>query len=94
MSKYNNRNIITNLSRLSGLPIDMLSGSPMFHLYSHNELVIEGVRSIEHYDTECVKIKAIKCFISVSGRNLCIKCLADKNLSVCGNIEGITFEHI
>ena len=46
MSKHNNRNIVTNLSRATGLPLDLLGTSPLLHLYCDNELIVEGAKNL------------------------------------------------
>lgn len=93
MSKNSSRNILNSISEFSGLPINMLGNSPIFHMYSDNEIIIEGAKSIEHYDEENVRILINKTHITICGKNMCIKCLINRNLSVSGMITGISIEH-
>ena len=93
MSKHNNRNIVSSFSKATGLPLDMLGANPMFHLYSDNELVIEGAKNLEYYSETDVRISFGNKLISITGRNLCIKCLANGSLSVTGILECITLSH-
>lgn len=94
MSKHNNRKISTSLCEITGLPLDALGKLPVFQLFSDRELIIEGAKNIEYYDELCVKIKAEKMHITVNGESLTIKCLANRNLSVCGDIGTIQLERV
>ena len=94
MSKHNNRN--ASLKRIcnSELAINTLCSKPLLHLYSDKELIIEGVNDLDYYDEECVRIAFEKKTMSIKGKHLCIKCLANMNLSVSGIIENVSFEHL
>ena len=59
----------------SGLPLELLGSNPVFHMYSDNEIIIEGAKNIEHYDEQNVRILINKICLNVYGDNLCIKCL-------------------
>lgn len=94
MSKHNNRNIVTNLSRATGLPLDLLGNGPLMHLYRDNELIVEGTKNLEHYDECCVRIRLDKSTVTVNGNGLCIRCLANNNLCVYGEIYSIALDRI
>ena len=91
MSKHINR-ISEEIYDITGLPHGILSNHPIFQLFGNNELIIEGAKSIEYYDKECVKILTSKKTVTITGNGLLIKCLANKNLSICGCIKCLEFE--
>lgn len=91
MSKHINR-LSEELYDITGLPHGILNGEPIFQIFGNNELIIEGAKSIEYYDTECVKILTKKKRITTIGTGLVLKCLANKNLSICGYIKCLQFE--
>ena len=93
MRKNNNRNILNGISNVSGLPLELLGSNPVFHMYSDNEIIIEGAKNIEHYDEQNVRILINKICLNVYGDNLCIKCLLNGNLSVLGTVAEIKIEH-
>ena len=92
MSKHNNRSIASSLSRATELPLDLLGSKPIFHLFSDNELVVEGAKNLEYYDDSCVKICLSKKSVTVCGDGLNLKCLSNGNLSVLGNIISVSLE--
>ncbi len=94
MSKHNNRTISSSISEITGLPLEILGKAPIFQLFSDRELIIEGAKNIEYYDELCVKVMTDKIHVTVNGERLVIKCLANKNLSVCGDISMIQLERI
>ena len=93
MRKNNSNGIVSGISAFSGLPFDMLGNCPIFHLYSNNEIVIEGAKAIEYYDEGTVRISANKCSVNVRGNNLCIKCLMNGNLAVRGIICSVDMDY-
>ena len=92
MSKHFNRRIVSGISDITGLPVDILSTSPIFQLYSDREMIIEGARNLEYYDDKCAKIDTGKIRIIICGDAISIKCLANSNLSVNGYITDIKLE--
>ena len=93
MSKHNNRSIISALSEISEMPVDIVSGGPLFQLYSDRELVIECVKNLEYYDKNKVRIALKSMSVTVQGECLCIRFLSNMNMSVSGYIELISIEH-
>lgn len=91
MSKHINR-ISEEIYDITGLPHGILSNEPIFQLFGNNELIIEGAKSIEYYDKECIKILTSKNTVKITGNCLTIKCLANKNLSICGYIRSLELE--
>lgn len=92
MSTHITRKFTQNLSQMSGMPIDVAFSSPMIQMLSDREAIVEDVRRIEYYDETSVKISACGMNITFSGRELEIKCLSAKNLSVVGVITDIAIE--
>ncbi len=93
MSKYINRNSIKKSLCTSALPMNTLCSKPLLHLYSDKEMVIEGANNLDYYDDSNVRISLEKLTLTINGRSLYIKCLANKNLSISGIIESINFEY-
>ena len=90
MSKHTNvRGIRAAMSDFTGLPIDVLGTKPLFEMYSDREMIIEGAEELEYYDENCVRIRSGNMIIGIHGDNLFIKCLANKNIAVCGKISEI-----
>jgi len=91
-NKKHRHGIISKISEASDLPLDMIGRLPMINLYSNREMYVEDAGVLEHYDSECVRLTQRKNVISVSGRNLELKCLADNNIRVSGFILSVSFE--
>ena len=70
------------------------SSTPIFQMISDKELIIEGASTLLYYDDAIVKIKSNFMYITISGYNLSIKCLANENLAVCGKISDIKTDYI
>ena len=84
--------ILGKLSSASNLPLDVLGGMPMFEMAGNREIFIEGVSVLKRYDEDCVSLSLGKLDITICGRNLTLKNLADENILISGYLTSITFE--
>lgn len=66
--------------------------SPVMEMVSEKELIVESVVSLLYYDETAVRIRTRRALITVSGNLLTVKCLANGNLAVCGEMTAICFE--
>lgn len=92
MSKHINKDGLKSKSSHDFIPYITLSTS-IFQMISDREMIIEGTSSLLYYDDSIVKIKSSLMYITISGCNLSIKCLANENLAVCGKISDIKIDH-
>lgn len=91
MSKHKvTKEIRARIAEATGLPVDVLGSEPFFQMLSDREIIVEGVRNLEYYDDVCVRIRTDKLVIELTGKCLCVKCLANQNISVSGRIENIS----
>lgn len=94
MSKHTiNRRPGAVLADFTGLPLDVIGSHPIFQMYSNREMIVEGAESLEYYDECSARIRTRQNCVCIEGRGLTIKCLANKNISVCGMITCIRMEH-
>ena len=93
MSKHKTvRTIGDRICDFTGLPLDAVAGKPVFQMISNREMIVEDVKSLEYYDDAGAKMRKSEMSVSVTGKNIIIKCLANKNISVCGLITDIHIE--
>ncbi len=93
MRKHTERIDFKNkVSNISGLPLDVLGRQPVFQMCSDREIIIEGAENLEYYDECTTRIRTCRNITTVNGKNLSIKCLANKNIAVCGVIDRIELE--
>lgn len=91
MSKHIN-GISDEIYQITGLPHGILSAEPVVQIFGNKEMIIEGAEKIDYYDKDSIKICCVRKSINIIGADLTIKCLANKNLSVCGCIKSFQFE--
>lgn len=84
--------IRAQIADMTGLPVDVVGNAPIFQMLSDRELILEGVRNLEHYDEASARIRTDAMSVEISGKRLQIKCLANRNISVSGRIESITLD--
>ena len=95
MSKHKMTNEIrTRIADKTGLPVDVLVQEAVFQLFSDREMILEGVRCLEYYDEGYARILTVCMLIEITGARLVIKCLANQNISVSGQIEHIDLERL
>lgn len=95
MSKHTiSKDIGAKLADVTGLPLDVLGSQPIFQMYSDREMIVEGAQNLEYYDECSARIRTGHMCVCVAGRGLVIKCLANRNICVCGCIETIGLERV
>ena len=95
MSKHKVTNEIrARIADKTVLPVDVLGKEAVFQLFSDREMILEGVRRLEYYDECYARIRTGCMFIEITGAKLVIKCLANQNISVSGQIEHIDLERL
>ncbi len=85
-------NFLRALSK-TDLPPDFVIGMPVIRMAFNREMFIEDVGFLEHYDRESIKLYQKKLCISIFGKELEIKFLADNNIRIVGTITSINFEN-
>ena len=83
--------LVSSISSLSGIPLDMLTSLPLIKMMSNREIYIEDAGMIIRYDRECVALMQREKVIEIKGENLNLRSLADGNISVDGYIESVSF---
>ena len=83
--------LVSSISSLSGIPLDMLTSLPLIKMMSNREIYIEDSGRLIRYDRECVALMQREKVIEIKGENLNLRSLADGNISVDGYIESVSF---
>ena len=92
MKKHKKKSpLVSSISSLSGIPLDMLTSLPLIKMMSNREIYIEDAGRIIRYDRECVALMQREKVIEIKGENLNLRSLADGNISVDGYIESVSF---
>lgn len=60
-------------------------------IYLNNKLNIVNYKSIEHFDSNKIMVKADDNTISIKGKNLVVSRLLNDEILIEGSIEGIEF---
>lgn len=89
MSKNNNTSKEKSKNPTIKIPTELSPVDYVFHLYSGKELIIEGAKSIDHYDEDNIKLNLGKMSVNIKGKGLHMKFLANMNLAIIGFVEGI-----
>lgn len=92
-NKKEKNSVLTKLSQRSGVPFDMLTHLPLTKMYSNREIYIEDAGQILRYESECIVIFQRKMLMTITGKQLKLKSLANKNVSVEGSIESVIFNN-
>ena len=92
MSKKNKLTVAERIANAVEIPVDMAMSLPYIKMCSNREIVIEDAGKLIHYDGECVKVCQRNMRVTVCGRELKIKCLANNDIRVMGFILSVMFE--
>jgi sporulation protein YqfC len=92
MSKHITKKALKNISDKCGFPLDVTIKSPMIQIFSDREIIVENAKKIEYHDENISKIRTSDMLVCICGKKLKIKFLENKNVSVSGYLEKITFE--
>ena len=80
-----------NLDNLNGTSLGVMLNPISIEIKGNREAVVEGCKSILHYDENIIKVNMNKMIVSFFGRNLEIKCLTTDSLVIKGFITSIEF---
>lgn len=73
------------------LELPLMSGAPCIELNGNREAVIEGSKGVLEYSPDCVRVNTALMVITLSGRELNLRCISDSALIIDGFITGIEF---
>lgn len=80
------------VSKVLGLPADVLAGAPIITAYGRNELVIENYKSIIEYNGTLIKVQTKLCRIVIEGVNLNIVHFNNDEMKITGIIHSILYK--
>ena len=66
-------------------------GAPCIELSGNREVLIEGSRGVLEYTPETVRVNTVGMMITVSGRELNLRCISASALIIDGFITGLEF---
>ena len=92
MSKHITKKALNNISDKCGFPLDVTVNAPVIQIFSDREIIVEKAKKLEYHDDSISKIKTSDMLVCIYGKKLKIKFLENKNISVSGYLEKITFE--
>ena len=72
-------------------PILPVMNAPCIELSGNREILIEGGKGVLEYSTETVRVNTQGMIVSVSGRELNLRCISDSALIIYGFITAVTF---
>ena len=75
--------------RLFELP--PVSDAPCIEFSGNREVVIEGSKGVLEYSPDCIRVNTCCMVISVSGRELNLRCISDTALIIDGFITAAEF---
>lgn len=75
---------------LSDHGIEEICG-PNIQIFSNKKIIIEGCYGINEYNSDIVRINLPKGHFLIFGRNLEIKNMEDKTVTVCGVLNSFEF---
>lgn len=85
------RKNLWNFESLKSSSLGVILNPVSIEIKGNREVVVEGCKSILHYDENIVKINTNKMIISFFGRSLRIKCLTSDSLVIRGFITSIEY---
>lgn len=74
------------------LPKDLMYGAVLLTVTGRRELLVENYRGILEYTTECIRLQAKDCRISISGKALNIQYYTNEEMKINGIIKSILYE--
>ena len=82
---------VKKLSELMALPVDVMTGIPVFTLRGHEELEADGCTGILEYSSERVVLAMKQEKMTVTGEGLLLTDFRNMTLLVQGNIRSVAF---
>lgn len=85
------KNAIRQVVQASGLPEDVILGTPRVLLRGDRMLLIENHQGVVEYSAEKMRIKTAIGILSVDGSTLTLSSLGEEDLMLTGVIKSISF---
>lgn len=85
------KNAIRQVVQASGLPEDVILGTPRVLLRGDRMLLIENHHGVVEYSAEKMRIKTAIGILSVDGSTLTLSSLGEEDLMLTGVIKSISF---
>ena len=85
------KRILRQVVQASGLPEDVILGSPRILLRGDRTLFIENHQGVVEYSAEKLRIKTLLGVLSVEGSSLTLSALGEEDLMLTGTIKSIAF---
>lgn len=82
---------VKKLSEIMSLPVDVMTGIPVFTLRGHEELEADGCTGILEYSPERIVLTMKNERMTVTGDGLLLTDFRNTTLLVRGNIRSVTF---
>ena len=80
-----------NMSSIRFRAMDFLGKTSHIEIKGNTLVNLEGSKGVLEYTSECIRIAADCFVVSISGRNLTLKCLSPISLTIEGFITNISF---
>lgn len=74
------------------LPKDLVYGAVLLTVTGRRELLVENYRGILEYTTECIRLQAKDCRVSIQGKALSIQYYTNEEMKINGIIKSILYE--
>lgn len=85
------RKNLWNFERLKSTSLGLMLNPVSIEIKGNREVIVEGCKSILHYDENVVKVNMNKMIVSFFGRNMEIKYLTSDSLVIRGFITSIEY---
>ncbi len=80
-----------NVSSIRFRAMDFIGKSSHIEVKGNTLVNLEGSKGVLEYTTECIRIAVDSFVVSISGRNLSLKCISPISLTIEGFITNISF---
>lgn len=81
-----------NMVETLELPKDLVYGAVLLTVTGRRELLVENYRGILEYTTECIRLQAKDCRVSIQGKALNIQYYTNEEMKINGIIKSILYE--
>ena len=81
-----------NMVETLELPKVLMYGAVLLTVTGRRELLVENYRGILEYTTECIRLQAKDCRVSINGKALNIQYYTNEEMKISGIIKSILYE--
>lgn len=92
MKKISFNHFKDNVVESLELPKDLVYGYVLLTVTGRKELLVENYRGILEYSTECIRLQAKDCRVTITGKALNIQYYTNEEMKICGIIKSIQYE--